>query len=330
MWVGRRGKSNENQAPAGTVAVARRKCAGLEKLSKPAERVEHRGLFSMNGLRKRIRDYQYRTRMAKWEKESAQGGFIIHKIAPGVRMKLYCDSMLSRQILFNDFEADERDFMIRFLRPGDMFVDVGANAGLFTLIAARAVGPKGRVISFEPVSKTNKRLSENVGLNRFTNVQVEQCALSDATGKFSFMVAQDEMDGFNSFARPYMGENYAEETVSTMSWDEYAAKHSLQGRVTFMKIDVEGWETKVLQGGSGQLSRQDAPVLQVEFTDDAAKAAGSSCRENYRVLEGMGYQLYTYDRAGRILKPDAIRDEYPYLNLYAVKDLGAVQARLRR
>jgi FkbM family methyltransferase len=301
-------------------AAARGKCGGLEKLSKPEKKVEHRGLFSMNGLRKRIRDYQYRTRMAKWEQEAAQGGFVIHKIAPGVRMKLYCDSMLSRQILFNDFEGDERDFIIRFLRPGDVCVDVGANAGLFTLIAARAVGPKGRVISFEPVSKTNKRLSENVGLNRFTNVKVEQCALSDSTGKFDIMAAQDEMDGFNSFARPYMGENFAQETVFTTTWDEFAARHSLEGRVKFMKIDVEGWETKVLEGGRGELSREDAPVLQ--------KAAGSSCQETYRVIEGLGYKLYTYDRAGRMLKPDAIREEYPYLNLYAVKDLGAARARL--
>jgi FkbM family methyltransferase len=290
--------------------------------------MEHRGLFSMNGLRKRISDYQYRTLTAKWEKEAARGGYVIHKIAPKVRMKLYCDSMLSRLILFNDFEADERDFMLRFLRAGDVCMDVGANVGLFTLIAARAVGPKGRVIAFEPVSKTNKRLSENIGLNHFTNVQVEQCALSDSTGKFNIMVAEDEMDAFNSFARPYTGEHYAEESVSTTSWDEFAVKHSLEGRVTFMKIDVEGWETKVIEGGRGQFSREDAPVLQVEFTDDAAKAAGCSCQENYRLLESMGYQLYTYDRGAKMLKPDAIREEYPYLNLYAAKDVAAVQARL--
>ncbi len=282
----------------------------------------------MNHLQKRIKDFQYRTREAKWEKEAAQGGYLIHKIAPRVRMKLYCDSMLSRLILFNDFEGDERDFMLRFLRPGDVYVDIGANVGLFTLIAARAVGPKGRVIAFEPVSKTNQRLCENIGLNKFANVQVEKCAMSDSTGKFSIMVAEDEMDAFNSFARPYKGEHYAEESVSTTSWDEYAGSHSLEGRVTFMKIDVEGWETKVLQGGRGQLSRDDAPVLQVEFTDDAAKAAGSSCRENYRLMESMGYRLYIYDRAAKKLKPDAIREEYPYLNLYAVKDMAVVERRL--
>ncbi len=282
----------------------------------------------MNRLQKRIKDFQYRTREANWEKEVARNGFAIHKIAPRVRMKLYCDSMLSRQILLHDFEGDERDFMMRFLRPGDLFVDIGANAGLFTLIAARMVGPKGRVIAFEPVSKTNKRLVENIVLNGFKNVQVEQRGVSDSSGEFKIMAAEDEMDGFNSFARPYMGEHYVQEMVSTTSWDEYSAQHSLEGRVTFMKIDVEGWETKVLEGGRRQFSREDAPVLQVEFTDDAAKAAGSSCRENYRLLESLGYSMYTYNRGTKMLMPDAIREEYPYLNLYAAKDIAAVKARL--
>jgi FkbM family methyltransferase len=282
----------------------------------------------MNGLQKRIKDFKYRTLQAKWEKEVAKKGSVIHEIAPKVRMKLYSDSMLSRLILFNDFEGEERDFMRRFLRAGDVYVDIGANAGLFTLIAARAVGPKGRVIAFEPVSKTNKRLIENIELNKFGNVEVVRKGVSDSSGELKIMVAEDEMDVFNSFARPYMGEHYVQETVSTTTWDEFAEERSLGGRVAFMKIDVEGWETKVIEGARGQFSREDAPVLQVEFTDEAAKAAGSSCRENYRLLEGMGYRMYCYDRAEKRLKPDAIREEYPYLNLYAVKDLAAAQGRL--
>ena len=54
-------------------------------------------------IRKRIKDHQYRTRQEHWEREAASGGSLLHEIAPGVRMKLYCDSMISRIILFNDF-----------------------------------------------------------------------------------------------------------------------------------------------------------------------------------------------------------------------------------
>lgn len=142
------------------------------------------------------------------------------------------------------------------------------------------------------------------------------------------MVAEDEMDGFNSFARPYMGEHYARETVITKTWDAFAGLHQLAGSVTLMKIDVEGWEFKVLSGGHDLFSREDAPVLQVEFTDGAAKAAGSSCQEIYRLLESLGYKIYKHDRVTKTLNPDPIRQEYPYLNLYAIKNLAAAQHRL--
>jgi FkbM family methyltransferase len=218
--------------------------------------------------------------------------------------------------------------MLHFLQPGDTFVDVGANAGLFTLIAANAVGRHGQVFAFEPTAKMCKVLLENMCLNNFTNVHLEQCALSNATGQLGMMVAEDDMDAFNSFAQPHKGEHYSQEIVSTRTWDDYANQHSLQGRVALMKIDVEGWESNVLLGGFNQFSREDAPVLQVEFTDEAAKAAGTTCRDNYRLLESLGYKLYIYERHSKTLKADPIREEYPYLNLFAVKNLAACRARL--
>ena len=59
---------------------------------------------------------------------------------------------------------------------------------------------------------------------------------------------------------------------------------NLLGNVTMMKIDVEGWESRVLAGGKEVFTRPDAPVLQVEFTDAAAKAAGSSCRQLVQIF----------------------------------------------
>jgi FkbM family methyltransferase len=282
--------------------------------------------------RKRIRgcisNQRLKKRKAIWDNAVAKDGWFVCKIPPKVKMKLYCDSMLSHQIFFEEFEFDERDFMLRFLRPGDVYADIGANVGLFTLIAAKIVGPTGRVFAFEPVQKPHKRLVENIQLNKFKNVQNEQVAFSDSSGSFEMMVAEDEMDGFNSFAPPYMGEHYARETVTTNTWDAFAGLHKLAGLVTLMKIDVEGWELKVLSGGQNLLSREDAPVLQVEFTDGAAKAAGSSCQEIYRSLESLGYKIYRHDRVTKTLNPDPIRLEYPYLNLYAIKDLAAAQLRL--
>ena len=74
----------------------------------------------------------------------------VMRLQPGLKIRLYGDSELCRLIYLGNFEATERAFLNHFLRPGDVFVDVGANIGLFTLIAAARVGPAGRVVAFEP------------------------------------------------------------------------------------------------------------------------------------------------------------------------------------
>jgi hypothetical protein len=95
-----------------------------------------------------------------------------------------------------------------------------------------------------------------------------------------------------------------------------------------MKIDVEGWENRVLDGASAKLAASDAPLLQVEFTDAAAHSAGSSCGALYQHLLDLGYIVYRYDRAGNQLVPEGLRANYPYDNLYATKHLAAENARL--
>ncbi len=267
-------------------------------------------------------------RLAWWDAQPANGSGTTVDLQPGVRMQIYFGGELSRFIFQGDFETDERAFLNAFLQPGDTFVDVGANLGLFSLIAAELVGSRGQVHAFEPCARTFGRLSENIALNRFHNVLAHRLALSDSAGESKMIAAVDGMDAWNSLATPYMGGNYETETISTQTWDEFATTHKLASGVALMKIDVEGWEGPVLEGGRRMLSSANAPVLQVEFTDDAAKAAGHSCSHVYRLLEEFGYQLFRFDPPTRTLIHDPIRAEYPYLNLFAIKNMEAVRQRL--
>ena len=86
------------------------------------------------------------------------------------------------------------------IHDGDCLFDVGANIGLFTLIAAAVVGRKGRVVSFEPTATTFERLVDNVRLNRFSNVSCVNVALSDSSGYVSLNQSIDGFDGWNSLA----------------------------------------------------------------------------------------------------------------------------------
>lgn len=267
-------------------------------------------------------------RLMWWQSQAGKRQVDVY-IQEGVQMRLYPSSFLSRLIFCEEYEMSERSFLKDFLRPGDIFVDVGANIGLFTVIAGRYVGAGGHVYAFEPCAETHRRLLENVRLNGLTNVSCFQAALSDHCERLDMTVSLDGFDVCNSLTQPALGQLFASESVDSIAWDEFASEHGLAGRVSMMKIDVEGWEAHVIDGGVRTLSREDAPILQVEFNDSAALPAGSSGRKLYGALESLGYKMFIYDARNRTLIPEPPRDSYPWLNLIAAKRPDYIVARLR-
>lgn len=283
----------------------------------------------LSTLREKQKYYKHNRRKKWWDDHKNNADSFLVKLDPGIRMKLYFQSDMARIIFCDEFERQERKFINAFLKPDDIFVDVGANIGLFTLIAAKRVGSKGKVFAFEPTPPIYKELLENVALNEFKNVRCLQNALSDSEDIRPLFVAADGFDDYNSFAKPITTTAFAVEKVTCLTWDSFAVQEDLIGKVTMMKIDVEGWESRVLQGGASFLLREDAPLLQVEFTDEASLAAGSSCRQLYHLLEEFGYKMFRYDHNQRNIIPDPLRESYPYLNLIATKNPEEAYARIR-
>jgi len=269
-----------------------------------------------------------RKRLAWWRSQTGKQQVEVN-IQGGVRMQLYPDGYLSQLIYCDGYELSEREFLKYFLKPGDIFVDVGANIGLFTVLAGRYVGAKGAVYAFEPCAKTYQSLLANVKLNGLTNVSCHRAALSDHPGRRDMTVSLDGFDACNSFSQPVFGELFVSELVDSITWDEFADGHGLAGRVAMMKIDVEGWETYVVEGGARTLRREDAPILQIEFNDQSALPAGVSGRKLYDALEALGYKMFSYDARERTLIPEPPRDSYPWMNLIAAKRPGRAIARLR-
>jgi FkbM family methyltransferase len=275
------------------------------------------------------RQYLLKSRELRWMLVTGRNWSFVSGLQPGLKIRLHGDSELCRLIYCRHFEFNERQFLNRFLKPGDVFVDVGANIGLFTLIAAKRAGPEGKVLAFEPTEKTFGRLVENVQLNKLSNVECLKLALSDAPGRFQLTQRSDGYDAWNSLGSPVLRGSLQTELVEVVDWDQFARERHLFGSVTMMKIDVEGWETRVLAGGKDFFARSDAPVLQVEFTDDAAEAAGSSCHALYDCLQSYGYKMFVYDSGERRLVAESRREKYPYLNLFAAKDKEFVELRLQ-
>lgn len=271
-------------------------------------------------LRKSPAQWLAKHRGRQWNLARDKDGYVDVKVEGRARLRLHTDSTLGGLIFCHGFEQNERTFLWRYLRVGDVFVDVGANIGLFTVIAAKRVGERGRVYAFEPAALPRQRLEENILLNKFGNVSVQPFALSDQDGWLEISVPTDGHDAWSSLAMPIAGTGIQVDRIEAITWDNFAKSYG-DRKPTMIKIDVEGWENRVLDGASTALSAVDAPLLQVEFTDAAAQAAGSSCAALYQHLLDLGYTVCHYDKVHNQLVPEVLRPSYPYDNLYATKHL---------
>jgi FkbM family methyltransferase len=298
----------------------------MKRLATTAKRI-YRAVLPEK-VRAKVHEARARAQRLRWDFVKHTGGQLLKEIEPGVKMKLYGDSVLCEMLLFQNFEEETRAFLKAFLRPGDIFFDVGANVGFFTLIAARHVGALGKVHAFEPVRKTHARLIENVRLNGLTNVAGHCVAFSDTIGQATITVAGEGFDAWNSLGKPYMGGVVGTEVVATTTLDEFVERHSLMGRISAIKIDVEGWENRVLIGANRTLSGHDAPLLIVEFTERAARLAGSSCNELHRALNALGYEIMTFDQQTAALTLLPVADQYSDTNVIASKRRSELAVRL--
>ena len=181
-----------------------------------------------------------------------------------------------------DWFEDEIKFLRHILEPGQQVVDIGANYGLYTLTMAKSVGPSGNVWSFEPASTTASFLAESISCNDFSHVVLEKSAISSAAG--SAKLTLNEQSEMNSLVRGE-DEQGQYETVQLVTLDETMERYSWTD-VSFLKIDAEGEESKILQGGA-RFFAEHSPLVQYEV-----KAGDDLHFELAKQFETMGYESF--------------------------------------
>lgn len=175
------------------------------------------------------------------------------------------------------------------LEPGDVFVDGGANVGLYSLMAAARVGPTGKVIAFEPAAATRDRLIRNVRLSRFWHVQVRPDALSDHPGETELVVFDRDGAGLSSFA-PSSTSGGRRERVPLTTLDE-ALSTSDTARLRVIKLDLEGAELAALRGARRVLAESSADVF-LEVEPAHLERQGASASAIFGVLRELGHELF--------------------------------------
>jgi FkbM family methyltransferase len=150
------------------------------------------------------------------------------------------------------------------LRPGATFFDVGANVGFMTIIAARLVGPAGRVVAFEPVPENVAAIRENLALNGIDWVDVHETAVARQAGSASLVVSNvSAFSRLTSVPAPSSVRETIE--VAVTSIDEFLASNP-QRAPDVVKIDVEGAELEVIEGMRSTLA-EHRPVVLCEIHD---------------------------------------------------------------
>lgn len=180
------------------------------------------------------------------------------------------------------------------LHPGDVFVDGGANVGLFALRGAAVVGPTGRVLACEPGPGTMELLRANAGRNSHPSLELHEIALSDYEGRAHFTVFEDG-SGLASFAPQAGGGRNLDVTVTTL--DNLTV--GFADRVSLVKLDVEGAETKALRGAA-ELIKRSEPVFIVEVEPGHLARQGSSVEDLMAVMQPLGYAAYSITPNARL------------------------------
>jgi len=174
------------------------------------------------------------------------------------------DQAIEQSIYFHGtYEAGTVSVMQACLQQGDCYIDVGGNIGFLALVGSQLVGPAGHVHVFEPEPEIFSILRSNIHLNEMMNVTAYEMALGAKRDKGIIYANAESIRGGASFIKP-AAPNLQGNEVFVESLDQIIVKKNIKN-IKFVKIDVEGWELDVLQGGPDLLSRSDGPILSVEF-----------------------------------------------------------------
>lgn len=195
-------------------------------------------------------------------------------------------------------DYEEMTFMKRYLRPGDGFIDGGANEGIFTLLAAKLVGPSGTVQSFEAVPAFTERLRDNVGANSLTCVTIHEMAIGAEPGTVSFVVR-----GTGSRIRTDADSGSAVQVRLGRLDDTLPERPFAMG-----KLDVEGAEHLALRGAGRLIAGGEPAVWMLELVDKFLHRFGSTAHEVREWLGDHGYDMVLYDphRNRLVAAPDPL------------------------
>jgi FkbM family methyltransferase len=230
----------------------------------------------------------------------------------GLALRCYPDSHATSAVYYFNGSPDHREmaFLRAYLRPGDGFIDVGANVGVYSVLAASIVLSQGFIDAFEPFARNAHRFRENMALNGLKNVTLHEAVAGAEPGTEGFVVGTNDCMG-------RVGTDEDSDTtlvqVPRVTLDEVCGSRAY----AMGKMDVEGTELRVLTGAQTMLATGNPPVWQVELAG-YSENYGVTSSETIAWLSEIGYATTVYNPQTRRLEETGTPWEFGVDNVHAV------------
>lgn len=210
------------------------------------------------------------------------------------KFKTHNDVMLEVDIsdyvghyLYFGFKDDGHDKLFELVNKDDCILDIGTNIGSTILQFAALIGKDGFAYGFEPDPINYANCQRNISLNNFSNLEVSQIGIGDEQGSFDLVVDTESNRGGNRISDDVSGKSTNKIIVERL--DDWMQTKPIE-RVDLIKIDVEGYELKVLKGGEKSILKYK-PVFFIELDDDNLTATGDSAKKLVELLEEWNYAI---------------------------------------
>jgi FkbM family methyltransferase len=223
----------------------------------------------------------------------------------GIKYQLDLKELIDSSIYYEGcFEPLTTAVIKKYVREGMTVLDIGANIGCHTLLFAKLVGVGGKVIAFEPMSYAYSKLKCNIELNNFDNIKLEKIALSNVIQTLQDVHFQTSwtLDGTSQYPND-------KEIVDFITLDKYVVINDVD-KIDFIKLDVDGYEYKVISGGIDTLKR-DKPLLLMELGVYTLQNAGDNINDLINTLADIGYEFYSENNLNRFQNSDAMVNSIP-------------------
>jgi len=216
--------------------------------------------------------------------------------------KIFLDENDSLGILNkkNFYENNKQaEIMKKFVKKGDVVMDIGANIGIYSLLLAKIVGNKGKVYSFEPDPKNFKILKKNIGINKYKNIIPIKKAISNKTGKTKLFIAEFNKGDHRIYPSD---EKRKFIEIETISLNDYSKNN--KDKIKFIKMDIQGAEVLAFEGGNSFFKKQKPVILQ-EFWPVGIKSSGKDYKKFLKFIYS-NYDIYSEREIKEKLNPKKV------------------------